>query len=33
MTEHPMLVERPIVDGPNGAKLCRPAERLGELLA
>jgi arsenate reductase (glutaredoxin) len=32
MTEHPILVERPIVVGPNGAKLCRPAEKLQELL-
>lgn len=32
MTEHPILVERPIVDGPNGARLCRPVERLQDLL-
>lgn len=32
MVEHPMLVERPIVDGPNGARLCRPADTVQELL-
>jgi arsenate reductase len=32
MTEHPILVERPIVAGPNGARLCRPVEQLRELL-
>lgn len=32
MTEHPTLVERPIVVGPNGARLCRPAEKVQELL-
>ena len=32
MVEHPILVERPIVDAPKGARLCRPAERVAELL-
>ena len=32
MTEHPTLVERPIVSGPSGARLCRPAETVQELL-
>lgn len=32
MVEHPILVERPIVDAPRGARLCRPAERVAELL-
>lgn len=32
MTEHPILVERPIVVTDKGAALCRPAERLEALL-
>ena len=32
MVEHPILVERPIVDAPKGARLCRPAELVAELL-
>jgi arsenate reductase len=32
MVAHPILVERPIVDAPRGARLCRPAERVAELL-
>jgi len=32
MTEHPILVERPIVVTPKGAFLCRPADRLAEAL-
>jgi arsenate reductase len=32
MVEHPILVERPIVDAPKGARLCRPAERVADLL-
>jgi arsenate reductase len=32
MIEHPILVERPIVDGPTGTKLCRPSEAVMELL-
>ncbi len=32
MTIHPILVERPIVETPKGAKLCRPAESVGGLL-
>ena len=32
MTEHPILVERPIVSTPKGARLCRPAERVQDLL-
>ena len=32
MIEHPILVERPIVVGPNSARLCRPAEKVQELL-
>jgi arsenate reductase len=32
MTENPVLVERPIVVTPKGAALCRPAERVLDLL-
>lgn len=32
MVDHPILVERPIVVTPKGAALCRPAERVLDLL-
>ncbi len=32
MTEHPALVERPFVCAPKGVRLCRPKERIAELL-
>ena len=32
MAEHPILVQRPIVRTPKGAALCRPAERVLDLL-
>ena len=32
MTRHPILVERPIVAGPKGVALCRPAEKVRTLL-
>ncbi len=32
MTQHPILVERPIVMSPKGAALCRPAEKIRALL-
>jgi arsenate reductase len=32
MIEHPILVERPIVVTPNGAKLCRPVETVRVLI-
>ena len=32
MVKHPILVNRPIVVTPNGAKLCRPSEVVLELL-
>ncbi len=32
MITHPMLVERPIVETPKGARLCRPAENVKDLL-
>jgi len=32
MVEHPVLVERPIVRTPRGTALCRPLERVFDLL-
>ena len=32
MTVHPILVERPIVETPKGARLCRPAESVADIL-
>ena len=32
MVEHPVLVERPIVETPKGVRLCRPAESVREVL-
>lgn len=32
MVENPLLVERPIVSGPRGVRLCRPVERVHETL-
>ena len=32
MLEHPVLVNRPIVCTPKGVKLCRPSEKVFELL-
>ena len=32
MAEHPVLVQRPIVKTPKGAALCRPSERVFDLL-
>lgn len=32
MLEHPILIERPIVIGPRGVKLCRPSEVVLSLL-
>ena len=32
MVAHPILVERPIVESPKGAKLCRPADAVRDLL-
>ena len=29
---HPILMERPVVAGPRGVRLCRPAERVLEVL-
>ena len=30
---HPILMERPVVIGPRGVRLCRPAERVHEVLS
>jgi arsenate reductase len=32
MAEHPILIERPVVRGPKGTRLCRPAERVMDIL-
>jgi len=32
MVQHPVLVERPIVVSPKGTRLCRPKERVFDLL-
>lgn len=32
MLAHPILIERPIVATPKGARLCRPAEKVLEIL-
>lgn len=33
MMEHPILMNRPIVEAPKGTRLCRPSERVLDLLA
>ena len=32
MVQHPILINRPIVVGPRGARLCRPSELVVDLL-
>ena len=32
MLAHPILIERPIVETPKGTRLCRPSERVLDLL-
>lgn len=32
MHENPVLIERPVVKTKKGTRLCRPAEKLGEIL-
>ncbi|RJE80602.1 arsenate reductase (glutaredoxin) [Paracoccus sp. JM45] len=32
MAEHPILIERPVVFGPQGAVLCRPKEKIFDFL-
>jgi arsenate reductase len=33
MLAHPILMERPVVVGPRGVRLCRPPERVQDVLA
>lgn len=32
MVKHPILIERPLVETPNGVRLCRPQDRIREIL-
>ena len=32
MSKHPILIERPLVETPNGVRLCRPQETVREIL-
>jgi arsenate reductase len=32
MAEHPILIERPVVRAKKGTRLCRPAERVKDIL-
>jgi arsenate reductase (glutaredoxin) len=32
MTEHPILIERPLVETEKGVRLCRPQDRVREIL-
>ena len=32
MVEHPILIERPLVETPNGVRLCRPQDTVREIL-
>ena len=32
MHEHPILIERPVVRAPKGTRLCRPPERIKDLI-
>jgi arsenate reductase (glutaredoxin) len=32
MRAHPILIERPVVQAPKGTRLCRPPERVKEIL-
>ena len=32
MTKHPILIERPLVETVNGVRLCRPQEKVREIL-
>ena len=32
MIEHPILIERPLVETDKGVRLCRPKERVREIL-
>jgi arsenate reductase len=32
MIEHPILIERPLVDTEKGVRLCRPQDKVREIL-
>ena len=32
MIEHPILINRPLVETPNGVRLCRPQDKVREIL-
>ena len=32
MVQHPILINRPLVETPNGVRLCRPQEKVREIL-
>jgi len=32
MIKHPILIERPLVETPNGVRLCRPQDKVREIL-
>jgi arsenate reductase len=32
MVQHPILIERPLVETPNGVRLCRPQDKVREIL-
>jgi arsenate reductase (glutaredoxin) len=32
MVQHPILIERPIVETPNGVRLCRPQDKVRDIL-
>ena len=32
MIQHPILIERPLVETPNGVRLCRPQDKVREIL-
>ena len=32
MAKHPLLIERPVVRTPKGTRLCRPPDRLKDIL-
>ena len=32
MVEHPILIERPLVETPTGVRLCRPQDKVREIL-
>jgi arsenate reductase (glutaredoxin) len=32
MVQNPVLIERPLVESPKGVRLCRPQDRVREIL-